>query len=94
MSLPLKKEEIVISAWRASGILDAVAMSLTNMPQLDPFQDIDLVSFSVSTVQVPMFPEAGHADINERCDESDSETEYILDDMHDDSLKVHLFMFC
>ena len=65
-----KVKEVVISGtlWRASGILDAVAMGLTNVP------------------------EAGHPDVNERCDESDSEAEYILDDMHDERTLIYVLL--
>ena len=38
-----------------------------------PFQDLDPVSFTVTTEEAQFFRHAGHADVNERYDDSDSD---------------------
>ena len=36
-----KGKDIIISGWRASGILDALKLGSVGLPSIDPFDDID-----------------------------------------------------
>lgn len=71
-------KDIIISGRRAAGILEAVQKGSVNLPNLDPFQDLEHgtsseINFGSS------FPGEGHGDVNERYD-SDINDEYINDE--------------
>ena len=73
-----KGKEIMMSGWRASGIINAVQSGSESLQQLDPFQDVEPITFLVCS-EIPLtFPSPGHENVNERY-ESDSEDEYVLD---------------
>ena len=78
-----KDKEIIKSGWRAAGIIEAVEKGSENLQKLDPFQDLDPITFNIIPELPLKFPEAGHADAghadaNERY-ELDSDYEYDLD---------------
>lgn len=74
-----KGKEVIISGWRASGILRAVEERAEKLPALDPFSDLDPLENNVADIlDTNSFPEAGHGDVNQRDIDSDSEFEYDL----------------
>ena len=42
-------KEVIMAGWRATGILDAVRMGVSQLPSLDPFIDIDPPMAAVDT---------------------------------------------
>ena len=78
-------QDIIISGWKAAGIYDAVKIGSKELPQLDPFAEIDPsestmlnVDFDVDRETLPL---ANHPNVNSRYDSSDeSEYEMQIDD--------------
>ena len=49
--------EVILSGWRQSGILDAVALGSNGLSSLDPFHDIDNVDFNFNSSNVDIDPQ-------------------------------------
>jgi hypothetical protein len=43
-----KGKDVILSGWQASGITDAIALGLINLPSIDPFDDMDAMVESPS----------------------------------------------
>ena len=67
----------MLSDWRASGILHAVEMYTAKLLTLDPFKDLEPLPPNAVVAQstAETFPETGHADVNTR--NIDSESEFV-----------------
>jgi len=79
-----KGKEIILSGWRAAGILGAVEQGMDKLPTLDPFEDLEPLTTNDDTaLTTKTFPESGHPEVNIRDIDSDSEYEYDLIDEED-----------